>query len=354
MHVMMMYVICHLGLIFFMFPADIIASTDQGHWFPISVGIIVHFLCLLIYMKGLSFFPKKDILSIFSGRRKGVTFLFFTPILLYLIIVIIITTRAYSEIITLVFLSHTPLWAIILLLLFVSAYIAAKGIETIIRTALLLALLFIPIILFVFIISFQNVDWRYALPLDTDLSFLFKPEYLESYFAFSGGFIFLGFVQPYFSYERKYITLSAVFLIPFFLFSVYIPILTLGQATASTTFLPFVVILDSINIDWFMFDRVTMFFLLSLISFIFLYISLVMWKAIRIINFFIPKRSANYFLIGITVFAFAVCFWIPDWKDVEDILFMNSFLRIYVLIIVPLYIYYLGKRFKRKGTNETT
>lgn len=353
LHVMIMYVLCHLGLIFFMFPADIIASTEQGHWFPILIGIIVHFVCLLTYMKGLSFFPKEDILSIFSKSKKRVTFLFFAPVLLYLIMAIIITVRAYAEIVTLVFLSHTPLWTIILLLLSVSAYISSKGIEAILRTAFLLFILFFPILLFVLIMSFQNVDWRYAIPFDTDLGFISKPAYFESYFAFAGGFLFLGFVQPFFSYERKYVILSAIFLIPFFLFSVYIPILTLGQATASKAFLPFVLIVDSININWLMFDRVTMFFLLSLIAFIILYLSLLMWKAIRIINYYIPKSRPSYLLFGLSVAIFFVCFWIPDWKDVENILFMNSFLRSYVIIVVPLSIYYIGRRLKRKDTNET-
>jgi len=201
--------------------------------------------------------------------------------------------------------------------------------------------------------SFQNVDWRYAIPFDTDIGFISKPAYFESYFAFAGGFLFLGFVQPFFSYERKYVILSAIFLIPFFLFSVYIPILTLGQATASKAFLPFVLIVDSINIDWLMFDRVTMFFLLSLIAFIILYLSLLMWKAIRIINYYIPKSRPSYLLFGLSVAIFFVCFWIPDWKDVENILFMNSFLRSYVIIVVPLSIYYIGRRLKRKDTNET-
>ncbi|MEH7010206.1 GerAB/ArcD/ProY family transporter [Neobacillus niacini] len=348
-----MYILSHLGLIFFMYPGNIIASTDQGHWLPIIIGVIVHFVSLLIYMKGLSFFPKKDIVSIYSGIGKGMTVIFIIPVLMYFIMLILITVRAYSEIITLVFLSHTPLWAITLLLLSISAYIASKGIEAVLRAGLLLSILFLPIIIFTFITSFQNVDWRYTIPIDSDFLFMTKHDYFESFFAFSGGFLFLGFVQPYFSFERRGMFLAAAILIPFFIFSVYIPVLTFGQTTASTTFLPYVVVLDAININWLMFDRVTMFFLLSLFSFIMMYLSLVMWKAIRIIHHYIPSIKPVYLIILLSAAVFFTCFLIPDWKDVEKLLWWNTFLRFYSIIAVPLSLYFFGLTLKRKGKNET-
>jgi hypothetical protein len=352
-HVMLMYILIHLGLIFFLFPFDIIASTDQGHWFPIMIGIIIHFGSLVIYMRGLEFFPKKNIVGIYFGYGKGKAVLFLVPILVYLILVLLITTRAYSEIINIVFLAHTPLWAIIFLLLFVATYIALKGIETILRTGILLSILFLPIILFVFILSFQNVDWKYAIPIEPDFRVFTKPSYFESFFAFSGGFLFLGFVQPYFSYKRKNILLSACILIPFFLFAVYIPVLTFGQSTASTMFLPYVVVVDSLNINWLMFDRVTMFFLLSLIGFIMLYTSLVLWKAALIISSFVPKIKVNYLMILLSVAVFFFSFLIPNWKEVEKFFWWTSFLRLYILITIPLSIYLLGIRVKRKSNNDT-
>ncbi|MEK5062535.1 GerAB/ArcD/ProY family transporter [Cytobacillus sp. FSL R5-0596] len=352
LHVMLMYVISHLGLIFFMYPGNVISSTEQGHWLPVLIGVSIHFLFITIYMKGLSYFPKKDIIRIYAGIGKWTTIFFIIPIFFYFSMILLITVRAYAEIITIVFLSNTPLWAIMLLLISISTYIAIKGVETIFRTGLLLSLLFLPVIIFIFFTSFQNADWRYIVPLDADLGFLMKRTYFESFFAFSGGFLFLGFVQPYFSYDRKYILWAGAFLIPFFLFSVYIPVLTFGQATSATTFLPYVIAVDAININWLMFDRVTMFFLLSLICFIMLYISLVSWKAVRIANHYLPAIKPVKLLLSLSTLVFISCFFIPDWRAVEQLFWWNTFLRFYILVAVPLSLLFFGYRMKRKSKHE--
>ncbi|MFC5452522.1 GerAB/ArcD/ProY family transporter [Paenibacillus aestuarii] len=226
-YVMLMYLIMHFGLIFFMYPENIIASTDAVHWIAILSGLAVQLIFIAVYMKGLNFFPGRDIIDIYSSTGLGVSLLFLLPIALYFLMVNIITIRAYSEIISIVFLSNTPLWAIMILLLLVATYIAGKGVETIFRTGLLLGLLFLPLILLIFLASFQNVDWNYVFPLyENDFSFWTKPDYYQSFFAFAGSFLFLGFVRPHFPYKDKKVYLTAAALIHFFVFSVYVPVLT--------------------------------------------------------------------------------------------------------------------------------
>ncbi|MGD6840881.1 GerAB/ArcD/ProY family transporter, partial [Bacillus thuringiensis] len=84
--------------------------------------------------------------------------------------------------------------------------------------------------------------------------------------------------------------------------SVYIPVLTFGQATASTFMFPFVMTVDAINITWLMFDRLTMFFLLSIVIFILLFISLVLWMSVRIINkCLLPTMKPSYLVIAISL-----------------------------------------------------
>ncbi|MEG7619427.1 GerAB/ArcD/ProY family transporter [Enterococcus faecalis] len=351
LYVILMYILTHLGLVFFLYPGNIIASTDQGHWVPIVLGVLVHFGLILLYMKGLSFFPKKDIVSIYSeiGKWTGPIFLF--PVFLYLFLVLLISVRAYSEIISMVFLAETPIWAIVLLLLSLSTFITLKGIETIFRTGVVIAILFLPIVIITFLTSFQNVDWRYVFPLGSDFHFITKRSYIESFFAYAGGFLFLGFVQPYFSYKKKGILMSAVLLIPCFIFSVYIPVLTFGDATASTMFFPFVSVLDTITIDWLMFERVTMFFLLSLTSFIMLFITLIIWKCSRLMNYFIPVVNQSYLTLFLSTTIFFICYLIPDWKNVEEVLWWNSFLRFFSIIAVPSSLYFFGQRIKRIDKN---
>ncbi|MDU0200780.1 GerAB/ArcD/ProY family transporter [Paenibacillus sp. MAH-36] len=351
--VMLMYLLTHLGLIFFLYPEDIIGSTDSAHWIPIVIGIIVHFVVISIYMKGLSFYPKWDIIRIYLNAGKAAAIIFLLPVTLYFFIIAILAVRAYSEIICIVFLSNTPLWSIMMLLLFVSTYLAAKGIEAIFRTGVLLAIIFLPLISMISFTSFQNINWYYSFPLfEQDFSFLMKPSYFKSFFAFAGGFLFLGFIQPVITYQRKKILLAALFLIPFFIFSVYIPILTFGEATAVTLHFPFVVVVETINISWFMFDRVTMFFLLTLITFSMLFISITLWQANRIISKCLPIIKPFYLLLAISVVIFVSSLMIPDWNSVGNLFLWNTPLRFFVLVSIPLSIYFLGLRFKRKVGHE--
>ncbi|WP_221567856.1 GerAB/ArcD/ProY family transporter [Alkalihalobacillus sp. TS-13] len=348
-HVVLMYLLIHLGLIFFLYPNDIISSSDEGHWMPIMIGFLVHFVFLWIYMKGLSFFPKKNIIDIYSEIGKGISTFFLLPVFIYLLFVDIIGVRAYSEIITIIFLSNTPSWAIIVLLLFISAFLASKGAEVIFRTGIILALVFFPIIFFVLIASFQNIDWYYLFPLiDDDFHFITSPYYLKSFSAFIGGFLFLGFVTPYLAYNRKKVLTAAMLLIPFFLLAVYIPVLTFGRSTASTFLFPYVMTVDSTYINWLMFDRVTMFFILCLITFIMLQVSLVLWMAYQIMNHWIPHKPV-YNVLALAIGIFITSVMIIDWKTVEKLLWLNSFLRFYVIFTVPLSIYFIGRRREGRG-----
>ncbi|WP_407272116.1 GerAB/ArcD/ProY family transporter [Radiobacillus sp. PE A8.2] len=347
LQVISMYMLVHIGLIFFLYPADIMESTVYGHWIPISVGVIVHFLIVIVFMKGLSYFPGKDIISIYANTGKMVVILFLIPIFFYFVMAIIISVRAYAEIIIIVFLSKTPLWSVMLLLLFSSCYLAVQGVEAIFRTGYLTTFLFFPLVLFVLIISFQNVDWYNFYPATVnDFSFLTKSSYLKSFFAIGGGFLFLGFIPPYFSFQRSKVIIAIAAIVPCFFLSVYIPILTFGSSTASNFLFPFVMAIDAINITWFMFDRMTIFFMLSMIIFIMLFISLVLWKSARIVHYFLPTWKPAFIIIFISILIFITCLFIPNWSDVDKLFEWNTVLRLYVLFTVPISIIWIGMRKK--------
>jgi hypothetical protein len=336
-----------------MFPSDIISITGEGHWIPILMGCVVHLLVIGIYMKGLSYFPDRNIIQIYSKAGRFASVVFLGPVVMYLVMISIITIRAYSEIIIIVFLSNTPLWAIMAFMLLISTYIASKGGQAIFRTGILIAVLFIPVVVVIFLISFQNVDWRYAFPLlIEDFSFMTKRSFYESFFAFAGGFLFIGFVQPYFSYKSNHVLICAVIFIPFFLFSVYVPLLTFGQATASTFHFPYIVTLDSIHLNFLMFDRITMFFLLSLVTFVILFVGLVLWMTISISKRFVPIFRSSYHLIALVIVVFGICLIIPEWNTVENLFWWNSILRFYVFIASPISILIFGLRSKGKGARE--
>ncbi|MGP4066298.1 GerAB/ArcD/ProY family transporter [Oceanobacillus sp. M65] len=346
------YILTHMGLIFFLYPANIIESTTTAHWIPICIGLFVHILIVIIYLKGLQFFPHKDLVSIYTASGVTMTFLFLLPVGVYFLMINIITVRAYSEIIMIIFLSKTPLWAIMGLLLFSATYLAYKGLKAIFQTGLILAILVLPLILFTIVVSFQNVDWRYIYPIwNDDFSFFNKSVYYKSFFAIGGSFLFLGFVHPVLPYRPKMVLLSVIAILPLFLISVYVPIMTFGQATSSNFLFPYVMTVDAINLSWLMLNRVTLFFLLGLVIFITLFMALVLWKTARIMHAFLPLRNQGLLVILLAIFIFSCALFISDWKEIEKIFGWNTPLRFYVVFGVPISVLILGLR-RTKG--ETT
>ncbi|MDQ6419011.1 GerAB/ArcD/ProY family transporter [Paenibacillus sp. LHD-117] len=350
--VVTMYILTHMGMIFFLYPTDIIESVDVGHWIAICFGYLLHVTIIWIYMKGLSCFDRRSVIDIFAGLGKPTAALLLVPVFLYLLMVLIITTRAYAEIITLIFLSDTPLWATIALMLTIATFMSMLGIEALLRTGILLFALCLPFALFVLAASFQHADWHYVVPaIDRDsasLSFVFSQSFLKSLFAFGGGFLFLGFVQPSVTYERRKIGWYSLILLPLFLISVYVPILTFGQNTASTFQFPFMMATDTVEINWLMFERTTMFFMLSMITFIMIFLALVMWKSTLLITSFFPVRPL-YPILVMAGALFVICMQISDWWQVERLLGLNTFLRLYVMTVIPVATLLLGLRHKKKG-----
>ncbi|MFC5466067.1 GerAB/ArcD/ProY family transporter [Lederbergia graminis] len=351
-YVIIMYILIHTGFILFLYPENIIESTSQGHWLPIMMQVAFHLIIFVLFIKALQYFPtEEDIISIYTKAGKMIAILMLLPMLLYYLFVMILKVRSYSEIITIVFLSQTPLWAIMALVLGIASYLAVKGVESIFRTGLLVFILLFPLITFSLVVSFQNVDWHYIYPLWVeDFSFLTNKSYYISYFAVGGGFLFLGFIRPFVAFQSKKILYTVVAIIPLFLIAVYIPILTFGQATASTFLFPFVVTIDAVNLTWVMFDRITVFFLLSIFIFILLFLSLVFWIVVRILSRCFPSKTQPiYIVLPVSILIYSICLSIPNWEDLEKLFVWTTILEFYVIIVVPISIILLGLRLKVAG-----
>ncbi|MDU4696369.1 MULTISPECIES: GerAB/ArcD/ProY family transporter [Paenibacillus] len=349
--VVSVHLLIHIGLIFFIFPTNIIDSTRAAHWIPILLGFLVHWVLISVYTKGLSRFEGENLIDIYLRYGKPVAVIFLLPLFVYMFMVTSVTIRAYAETISLVFLSNTPLWAVMLLTLSISAFLTSLGVQVIFRTSVLMAFIFIPLITFVLCMAFQNVDWHYIFPLwSNDFSFLTDPDYLESSFAFFGGFMYLGFISTKVRYNRKKVIWGSLALFPFFLIAVYIPVLTFGEDTASKYHFPFIVAVDTIDITWLMFDRITIFFLLCTVTFVMLFTALTSWVITEILRRCIPKTfRTSYIVIGLTLLTFLAGINIPDWRDVDFLFGVNAWVRLYIYLTIPSSVYILGRVSRRKA-----
>jgi hypothetical protein len=353
LYVILIYLLTQLGVIFFIYPEYIIRSTEEAHWIAIVVGVIINVIIVAVYLKGLSYFKNKDIIDAYFSLGKGVGIVFLLPILIYLLISIIATLSEFAEMISIVFLTSTPLWAITSLLIIVSLFISMNGILAIFRTGVLIAVLFLPLLLFIIFMSLQNVDYHYIFPLvNHDFSFLGSKAFLKSFFTFSATFIFLGFIPPYFSFKTKKILISMAAIIPFLLLAVYIPVLTFGRATVTTLKFPFGMVMTTVYVNWLVFERFTMFLLLCLIAFTILFMAVILWQSSEIVKRCIPGIRQIYITLLVGIITFVGCLMIQSMKQIEQLITVNSVLRLYILIVVPLSIYFIGLRYKRKGLYE--
>lgn len=350
-----MYVVCHMGLIFFLYPSRLFSAMETGHWIAIGLSYAVHIAVVLLYIQGLRFSKNLTVIDIFRSAGKTVPWIFLLPAFLYLVVAFIVTIRAYSEMLTLIFLSNTPLWAILLLLFLVASLLAWQGIGGIARTAVLLVILFTVPLMFVLYLSFQNVDWYYALPLidhQQTFSFITDVEFHVSLFVYAGGFFFLGLLPPSIPINIKKMMLGGLLLLPMYLLSVYLPLLTFGQSTAELYEFPMLMTIDTVNVTWLMFDRITIFFLLSLMAFALLYMGVTLWILVTLSGKALPFIRAPYGLIGMTVVLYAVSLSIPDWDFLKQLQIWIIPLRLYIFIVFPVLTFILGWRLKHKSNRK--
>lgn len=346
--VFILYLLIHIGIIFLIYPSKVISSTNHGHWLPILITIVFQFTFLWVYLKGLSYFPKHDLISIFSIHGKLLSQIFLFPLVVYLFDSLLIVIRANAEIITIIFLENTPIWAISLVMILFASYTGAKGFNTILLTSMMIFFIFIPVILFTLITSFQNAQLLNIFPLVvSDFSFLRNREFLTSFFAVSP-FLFIGFLPPFIKVNKKKLLFTNAILIPFFLVSVYIPILTFGPVTASAFLFPFSTSMDTIDIQWAVFDRITIFYVLSLLTFAMVFGSLLIWMLSTLINRVYIPINPKWIILFFGTLVFILGFFIRGFSVIDKILYLDLPLRFYSLIGLPLFTLFLGLRQRRR------
>lgn len=353
LNIVLTFILTHLGLIYFLYPGNIIASTSEAHWIPIAIGLVVHLTLMIIFFKGLSFFPQKNLIDILRLAGKRVAFIILSTVIISIICAIIVALVSGTEVVTIVLLSNTPQWTVALLLLSLSSYLSFFSYEAIFRTGFLVALLFLPLILIITFVSFQNADWYYLFPLvNKDFTFFSKNTYLSSFYPVFGGFLYLGFIQSHIYYDKRKIIYATLIIAPFFFIAVYGPLLTFGQATASRYLYPFIATTDTVNLNWLVFDRVTIFFLACLFVFLMLFISIGIRMIIQVTSHYLPRFPTLYTIFIINVVIHLSCTFFRDWNNVIHFYNWASYLGLLVVVTVTTFIYFIGINNRRYSHDE--
>ncbi|GED30022.1 GerAB/ArcD/ProY family transporter [Brevibacillus centrosporus] len=352
MRLSVVFIAIHLSVIFYLYPSDIIGVSHFGHWLYIITGFLLEFLLLFLYLSGLSTFPKEDITSIVNRCGPWWARLLLLPLLVYFFMSFVLLIRSHAELLTIIFLPTTPIWAILLLLFIIPLFVAIHGHRTILRGSFALMITILPLILFSLFSCFQNINIHFFFPIEPVPTFWYDEHFLKSLLAHSP-FLSLGIFSRYLSFAvsqtRKYLYAAMLFLLPFYLLAVYIPILTFAPDTAQKLRFPIPVALDTVNLEWLFFDRITMFYVVATVSFIYVNTSVMVWiMSTLTVNLYtsISRTKICWVIIGV---AYVICILVPDWETIDWLISLDTPLRLYCIIFIPLLIYGIGFYYRRRN-----
>ena len=135
-------------------------------WIAVSVSAALAMVCTFWLCRLIRLFPGKTFLD-YAGTlvSRPVAYALSLGLIAKILIGLICELRLFGEIVKVILLYNTPLAVIILGLLVISAYAAAKGIETRARIGqIIIWLIFIPLV-FVLVLVSADVDFTNLLPI---------------------------------------------------------------------------------------------------------------------------------------------------------------------------------------------
>lgn len=338
----LVFIIMYMGSGYLQYPSLVYKLTKTGHWGVILSYGLVQLILLMIYKKGLNYFPQKDMIDIFLKMGKWVAYIFLIPAVLIFTLLVAMSLRHHAEVIGSIFLIRTPSWAILILLLVISMYTAMKGLGTILRSSVFIFFIVNILVVFVIISSVVNFNFRNALPVWpstfdflTDINFLYL-------LGFST--LFLGFVPPETNLTFGQLSGTWAYIICFYLTVVYLPLFIFGQETVVTFLFPTKEAADSVDMNWFVFNQQTMFFGLSLVGFTIIINAVSLWMIGQIIQklFSWQRSKASYWISAFSLTAFIFAVSVPNLSWIEKFALWGTGANFLLNVILPFTILIYG------------
>jgi hypothetical protein len=161
----LVFIITYFSVSYLHYPYLTYLLTKSGHWEVVLSQGLLQLILIWIYTKGLNYFPQEDIIDIYLKMGRWAAYIFLIPFVINLTALVAFDLRLHAEILISIFLTRTPYWSVLVLLIFISAYTAIKGWGTILRSSVFIFLLVIPLVMFNSISSMINFDFHNASPV---------------------------------------------------------------------------------------------------------------------------------------------------------------------------------------------
>lgn len=348
------FIVMHLSFGYIVYPNLLYTVTKTAHWELIICQGILQLILILCYTKGLNYFPQDNVIDIYLKMGRGIAVIFLIPFVINLTFLVAYNIRLHTEVIVSIFLPRTPYWSILLLLFFLSVYTAIKGLGTILRATIFISIIAIPLVMFNVLSSVVNFDLHnITQAVEPSPYHLLNVKYI--YILGFSFFLFLGFFSVDMKWRLRHLSLLCVLVVLSYLSIVYVPLFIFGQETVLTLENPFLEAMDSVNISWFVFNRQTMLFGISLIGLVTLSNSVILWVIgtimRKVINY--QKAKSSTWIITFSIMAFILALLVPDQSTVEKYFLWSIGVQTCFIIIIPFTILIYGFLLKgKKGRLE--
>ena len=184
-------------------PRRAAALAGRDGWLLVAVAAVLAMVCTFLVCHLIRLFPGESFFD-YAGLlvTKPIAYLLSLGLIAKILIGLVCELRLFGEIIKAILLYNTPLAVIIICLLVVSAYAAAKGIETRARIGqIVIWLIFVPLI-FVLILVSADVDFTNILPVGEASPLKIAQGGFMCLSAFSG-LEFILLISPYLNSHSK-------------------------------------------------------------------------------------------------------------------------------------------------------
>ncbi|MGG1553476.1 GerAB/ArcD/ProY family transporter [Paenibacillus ferrarius] len=342
----------HCSILFIAYPRAILATTSYGHWEPATVIMLIELALMLILMKGLRKGGNLDYGDMFLPLGRWVSTALLLPLICYFMLVPILAVRSFAELMVIVFVANSPMYAILALLCLLSWLGASIGPYGIMRASTLMTLIYLPVLLFALLACLTNTSWLQIQPLlNPHLHYLMEKKFLTTLFSICP-FLFLGMLPPVCKVRIKPMLLVWALISLLYVFIVYLPILVYGVNAAKLMNFPLMTSLDTVNITWSIFDRVSLFYAVALLAFVIMISSFSLWSCGLLLHKLVPVCKESYFRGGLCLIVYVAAMLIPTWERYVEIFSADTWLRMAVFVVIPIAVYLRGKRIERQGRRQ--
>lgn len=340
-------------------PTVTMSPANQDAWIAefLSGILLIIFAIPLIIMA--TRFPNMTFVEFFQviiGKPLGKIISFLYAI--YLVFISLLTVLLLSDFLLSAVMPETPPYAIITFMLIPCCYATYKGLESICRAAVLMAIFIAFIIILYAFLNFNNMDFKGFLPILSDTS-ISKMSFASFNNAtrFCDCYLFFLFI-PYVSKTKKY-TVSKIFVITvitFTLLNTIVDISTqavLGVGLAKIMKFPYFSSIQQINL-FNIIQRIEFFNVIAWIVIFFFKLSSTILCASMIMSQVFKTKSYKPFVIPMNILiAFVALFTSISYYAVlkmifKDIAYLVIFGANFVIPLIILIVYYTRKKSFKK------